>query len=313
MIEEQTVFILGAGASKPYGLPIAKELRTQICFNFADRIRMLIESRSPSKVEEMYQEALEFTEAFYGSSDSIDLWLMKNTRFHPLGKHAIITYILQGEHDGDFREKAPNPDQDWYSYIWKRMTDVITKQEDYKRFSENKVDFITFNYDRSLEQFLFESLGYGFYDISEGQLIEELEKRRIIHVYGQIAPLDWKVKFESLSYGAKPDNLWLSKYNNNIKIIREAENTKEVEDAISLIEKARRIFFLGFGYAKENLDLLKLPQVLKKGVKVYGTAYGLTPNEILKIKNNFRPILDTDLKYIHIEDMDSLMLLRQFL
>lgn len=314
MIEEETVFILGAGASWPYGLPLARELRTQICFKFADRIRMLVRSIGTSQADDIYNETLEFTTAFYKSSDaSVDLWLMKNQKFNQLGKHAIITYILQGEHDGDFREKAPHPEQDWYSYIWKRMTDVLTKQEDYNRFSENKVDFITFNYDRSLEQFLFESLGCGFYDISEGQLIEELEKRRIIHVYGQIAPLDWKVKFESLSYGAKHDNLWLSKYNDNIKIIREAENTKEVEDAISLIEKASRIFFLGFGYAKENLDLLKLPQILKRGVKVYGTAYGLTPNEILKIKNIFRPILDTQLKYIHIEEMDSLMLLRQFL
>lgn len=95
MIEEQTVFILGAGASWPYGLPIAKELRTQICFKFADRIRMLVSSRDPSKAEDMYQEALEFTNAFYKSSDSsIDLWLMKNKRFNHLGKHAIITYIM---------------------------------------------------------------------------------------------------------------------------------------------------------------------------------------------------------------------------
>lgn len=316
MIEEQTVFILGAGASWPYGLPIAKELRTQICFKFADRIKMLVSSRDQSKAEDMYQEALEFTNAFYKSSDSsIDLWLMKNEKFSPFGKHAIISMILQGEHDGDFREKAPHPNQDWYKYLWKRMTDTLINKDDYERFSENKVDFITFNYDRSLEQFFFESLVYGFLNNYEDVsiAIEELNKRRIIHVYGKIAPLDWQFRPESLSYGANSDNLWLSKYNNNIKIIREAENTKEVEDAISLIEKARRIFFLGFGYAKENLDLLKLPQILKRGVNVYGTAYGLTTNEILKIKNIFRPILDTDLKYIHIEEMDSLMLLRQFL
>ena len=134
MIEEQTVFILGAGASWPYGLPTSTELRKQIFLKFADRIKMLVRSRDQSKAEEMYQEALEFTNAFYKSSDaSVDLWLMKNKRLDPLGKHAIITYILQGEHDGDFREKAPHPEQDWYSYIWKRMTDVLTNQEDYNR------------------------------------------------------------------------------------------------------------------------------------------------------------------------------------
>ncbi len=99
----------------------------------------------------------------------------------------------------------------------------------------------------------------------------------------------------------------------NIKTIYEVEDNPELEEAYTLIREAEHIFFLGFGYAKENLDLLKFPQILKGGVKVYGTAYGLTPNEILKIKNIFRPILDTDLKYIHIEEMDSLMLLRQFL
>ena len=35
MIKEETVFILGAGASCPYGYPDGKELREQICSNFA--------------------------------------------------------------------------------------------------------------------------------------------------------------------------------------------------------------------------------------------------------------------------------------
>lgn len=315
MIEEQTVFILGAGASWPYGLPTSTELRKQICLKFADRIKMLVRSRDQSKAEEMYQKAKEFAEAFYGSSDSIDLWLTNNQRFIPMGKHAIVTMILQGEHDGDFRERAPHPDNDWYTFLWQNMKEDYTQRYSYNSFSKNKIDFITFNYDRSLEQYLIECMKNRFYthDISDDDIKKQIQSRRIIHVYGQIAPLDWQNCLDPLKYGTDPDNLWLEKYTKNIRIIEESKETQEVKDAIMLIQRAKRVFFLGFGFAQENLDLLQLPKALQIYTKIYGTAFGLRENEISSKRKIFSDALGTKIQNVNIHSMDNLVLLRQFL
>jgi hypothetical protein len=322
MIKKSTVFILGAGASYPYGLPLAKELRTQICFKFANHIEKLLESRETKswKREEICQEVQEFTSAFFRSSDrSIDVWLVKNPDFMAMGKQAIVSMILYGEHNGDLREKAPYHDQDWYSYLWQRMTDEFTCRDDYNRFSENKVDFITFNYDRSLDHFLFESLKNAFYGISSRDVVEQLTKRKLIHVYGQIASLEWQEPQQYLLYGRNPSEVWPGRFVDNLKIIYEAKDTEEVKEARKLIKEANRIFFLGFGYAKENLEILDLPELLHDEQEIYGTALGMTSNEVENVQNillegirSKRGAVATR-RDIKIISMDCLNLLREYL
>jgi len=326
MIKEPTVFILGAGASYPYGLPIASELRKQICFKFAHHYEKLLESREKElwRREEMCQRAKEFTNAFFKSSDqSIDVWLVKNPSFMQIGKQAIVSMILYGEHNGGFREKAPNPDQDWYSYLWKRLTDEFSCPKDYNKFSQNEVDFITFNYDRSLDQFLLESLTNAFYDSfrdnAKPDILEQFNKRKPIHVYGQIAPLDWQ-GLESLPYGKDPDSIWTGKFASNLKVIYEAQDTAEVQNAHELIKKAKRIFFLGFGYAQENLNLLSITELLSDQQEIYGTALGFTNSEIEKVQKKFLEgirskggITASTRRDIRIKDLDCLKLLRTYL
>lgn len=319
MIEEDTVFILGAGASTPYCLPTSSELNQEIISNFANRINMLVKSREPSKAQRMYQEALDFTNALYGSRDSIDLWLMNNTKFLEMGKHAIITYILQGENKVNLKEKIHKPEQDWYRHLWTNMKDDDSTKQNHDTFSRNKIDFITFNYDRSLEQYLIDCIAYRFHthNISDDDIIKQLKSRRIIHIYGKIANLNWESGQNFLPYGQNPGNIWLAKYNRNIKVIDEAENSKEVNDAILLIEKAKRIFFLGFGYRKENLKLLQLPNILNRNQKIFGTALGYRDNEIKKIFNLLIPPVAKnqifDYRNIKIEDCDCLELLKRHL
>lgn len=311
MITENTVFILGAGASYPYGLPLAKELRRQICFDFVPYYENLIgnlKSVNTQQGEELIQRAREFVDAFFKSSDpSIDVWLVKNPSFMEIGKEAIISMILRGEYKGGLREKAPHHDQDWYSHLWRRMTDEFTIQDDYKRFSGNNVDFITFNYDRSLDKFLFESLTNAFHGISSDDAVKQLNQRKLIHLYGQIAPLKWQGSLDRASYGEHPDEFWPKKYVDNLKIIYEAENTPEVEQARELVKKAQRIFFLGFGYAKENLEILQLPNIIGSQ-RIYGTAFGLSSTEISRITHRLE-IGATPI----IEPWDCLRLLKEHL
>ena len=89
----------------------------------------------------------------------------------------------------------------------------------------------------------------------------------------------------------------------------------EIDDGIiNKIKEAKRIYFLGFGYAEENLKLLKIPEVLSKGQKIFGTALGFYEEEIIRTKfklngkwvNNFHSDMI-------LENCDCLSLLRKYL
>jgi hypothetical protein len=167
MIKEPTVFILGAGASCPYGYPSGRELRQQIIGLFPNDFKVFIEpleERIGSRDFGMMQQEVEpFVLKFNKSSTkSIDLFLARNPEFMLLGKYAIIFRIFAAEKDSKFRDDVARKDQDWYLYLLERMTDDLITKNDYTRLSENKISFITFNYDRSLEHFLYESLINSF-------------------------------------------------------------------------------------------------------------------------------------------------------
>ena len=55
-------------------------------------------------------------------------------------------------------------------------------------FSEHALSIITFNYDRSLEEYLYRVLG-ALYNRDAEELVQGLS---IIHVHGDLGPLDWE-------------------------------------------------------------------------------------------------------------------------
>ena len=197
MISKKTVFVLSAGASWPYGFPTTQELRRKICQEFPVHLEKLISGEGESSVlrRAQVQEAKELSAAFSTSStQSIDLFLARNHKFSEIGKMAIVLCILQAEDTSCFREDMKHEKQDWYSYLFARMTEQLIEPESFKLFGKNKVAFITFNYDRSLEHFLYESLSNSFGSAPKEKIIDELNKIPIFHVYGKVAKLLWQGK-----------------------------------------------------------------------------------------------------------------------
>ena len=86
------------------------------------------------------------------------------------------------------------------------------------------------------------------------------------------------------------------------------ENKPELKRAQKLIFQADRILFLGFGYDNQNLEILKIPEILENK-EVYGTAYNKTNSEIIHIKNK----LGFSRKRSEIHNYDCLTLLREHL
>ncbi len=235
--------------------------------------------------------------------------MARNPEFADIGKKAITLRILASESVSKFRERMKNKNLDWYSYLFDRLTDDIVNKNDYIHFSENNnVSFITFNYDRSLEHFLYESLINSFNNIQPEKIKEQLIKLRIIHLFGQVAGLEWEDLSSKVEYQRDVNHIDILGLINNISIIYEGEENLELEEAHKLIKEAQRVFFLGFGYAKENLKLLTIPGILNPTQYVCGTALGVTSRE-------FRDIVSISPYQVHIGDpnWDCLMLLRQYL
>jgi len=294
MIKENTVFILGAGASNPYGFPTGEELRTEIIDNYVNdartyiknnpRIREAIKALLPQELN----KAREFVEAFEKSTESIDLFLATTPKFEEDGKRAIIFRILKAEHDSNFREKMKNKELDWYSHLFRKiMMKGIYKEEDYKKFNRNEISFITFNYDRSLEQILYENLTNSFKDVPNDELLKKFERIDIIHVFGKVADLDWQNKESGIEYRRDINFVNIQNLIKNIRTMYEEHENPELEDAKELIKNAKRIFFMGFGYAEENMEILEIPQNINVYTKVYGTMLNFIEEEIERKRNYF--------------------------
>ena len=316
MITDKTVFILGAGASKPYGFPTAAELRRNIIYKFSDMFKRSLADHNAidlSKID-LRKDFEKLISTFrYSSTKSIDLFLSRNKQFYEIGKR-IITYLIANfEINSKFREDIEYPQFDWYMYLYDLLTDKISKTENLEAlFKQNKVSFITFNYDRSLEHFLYQSLFNSF--ITERDKIKSLMKIiKITHVYGKIAYLPWEDEYPLLEYGSPDFFGQLEDFEKNIHIIFE-ERKDNIDQAKQLISDAQKIFFLGFGYADENLQALDFNRLIHQGSKIYGTGLGLTESERRKIESKLRgKKLEIVSERFTIDDCDSVMLLRKYL
>lgn len=315
MIKEKTLFVLGAGASRPYVYPTGKELRHQIISRFVGRYSASVLRGEKSHIvkETSSRKVKHFCETFLKSSNkSIDLFLSRNPSFAGYGILAILIMILDAELRSKFREDMDDVNQDWYSYLFDRMTADFIQEGQY-HIAENNISFITFNYDRSLEHFIHESLGNSFTSVNTTEIINEVKKIRIVHIYGKVADLKWQNHGEGIPYRTKPNQIWIPDLSKNIKVIYDETSDPTIDEARQLLMNADRIFFLGFGYAEENMKLLNFPGVVKPGQKVYGTAKGLSGKEISDVKDSYFVRDDTEPSDIIIDEVDCITLLRKYL
>ena len=175
MITEPTLFILGAGASKPYGYPTGRELRKQIIKESPKYFGNTLDKtpRIPDHNKHIRNVELgKFVHAFEKSSvESIDKWLSFNPKFSDYGKIAITLCIKHSETTSHFREVMPSEyySQDWYTLLFSRMASGLKGPKDLDKFKNNRVAFVTFNYDRSFEYFLHESFVHAFWQELTGQ------------------------------------------------------------------------------------------------------------------------------------------------
>ena len=300
--ELSTVFILGAGASRHYGYPTGVALvdlvvrkATTLSTYYDDSAkngnlsipRFLRGRNSP---HEAWQSALlECGRLRRGLIEAnplvIDYFLGLNPELQELGKLLIGWVILECTYKagGDRRREAPH-EGDWCRFLTHKLT---TKCQNVSDLLRNRVSFVTFNYDLSLEQRLLDGLKHVQYFKDED--IRKFLEGRITHVYGKLGAFrhdqtQWSVQDRipggdlmtyQMHFTALLDAIYLA--SSELRVIdphsKEA-GSNEILIARRKIFDAERVFILGYGFDENNNERLALVETLRnKNKKILFTNY----------------------------------------
>jgi len=287
MISKKTVFILGAGAHIPYGFPSGRNLIddvvNQLIYAQRDDAFTLntLPQRGGVNIDVVQQKNINaFIQSLSQAGQaSIDSFLNANqhrTGFDILGKVGIAQTLLRVE-EKFIVERSNDKDgnNDWFEYLFAKMCDGVSKVNNFLR--DNNVSFISFNYDRLLEHKFFNALKYSFSTESDKDTLEMVRAIPIHHVYGSLGEYD-PSNFGQINY-------WDRAFK-SIQTIHEvvAEHSEAVRSAKQELEQADKICLLGFGYHKENIELLELPRIIEQiNNNVVACRFSVTNEEMRRV------------------------------
>jgi len=275
------LFIIGAGASVPYGFPCGEKLLEEI---------KSLESSAIELRREIYRKVL-----IYNSHHIVDGKIFKKIlsdlnnslmtsiddfirnknsesyEYNIIIKRIIAAFILRYENN---MKRGSN----WIEYL---LTSIDRRDNAFKKFFKSR--FIIFNYDRVFEHKIFKYL-ISEKNRSKDMAMEIINKMNIFHLHGYLGHFD-KLGFgEEQMENSIPENfetVWDSK-NAYIKQI--------INKAKEYITFSERVFFLGFGYLEENMIKLGLTantKILAKK-KISGTAYKMSDYKIRDIESRLK-------------------------
>jgi hypothetical protein len=148
------------------------------------------------------------------------------------------------------------------------------------------VSFITFNYDRCVEQYIFHVLNNTF-AMSTEQAKETLNGIKIFHVYGSLGPLQWSDP-NGVPFGA-PD-FYVAQGAKRIKTFTEELASPHLSGIRSLVRSAAKIVFLGCAFHEQNLKIL-FDDIFNKDQKIWGTVVGMRPLQVNAVMQKFSSAL----------------------
>ena len=139
MITKQTVLVLEAGASQPYGFPLGPTLKDKILESVTlNELRARYAKVGYSdEVISHFRDIL--TESPY---DTIDAILTQRPSLTDIGRFAIALVLARHE----IHEKVMSK-KDWYRHLYHRL------RLDDSSVNSPPLSIVTFNYDRSLEHY----------------------------------------------------------------------------------------------------------------------------------------------------------------
>ena len=326
-----TVLILGAGASAPYGFPtgaaLLKSLSDLRFINLEADSSPLFMSDTTGLTARKHREHLKkcFERAsfnldhvaemanklMFSGRSSIDAFVASRPEYADVARFAVALFLLERENLVTLM--SPATTNSWYRLLWNNLIGAATTVGELS-FSNIKIG--TFNYDRSLEAFLLTAIQSTF-DLKPDECNELLGRIEIVHLYGSlggVSPYTTNgLEYPHIEHLAK---MYLSERalscSQSILLMPE-HRTTNASDPFSKVRswliRCDRLCYLGYGFDQLNdqrlgfvsaLDNLHRVDQKRENLKVFASAYGGTTEWIQKSRK--RAVGEQcDFKYV-IED-----------
>jgi len=307
MLKQKTVFVIGAGASREYGLPVGADLANEISEKVDVRfergghqvsgdVDLYSQVKMGGKGKE-YQQAGWVIRDGIILANSIDDFLhvhREDTFITSFGKAAIVKCILEAEARSSLkliREINPNGafeallsfrscENTWLVKLMRLLFRTTSKSDPAKVF--DRCSFIIFNYDRCVEHFFAYALMRA-YNIKFEEAAKIVSKANIVHPYGAVGEMHTE---NSVPFG-----------HNRVDWFRLGESIKTYTEAVDdarikkLVSDAATVVFLGFAYHDQNMALLADHEKFR-GKTFIGTAYEMSENDIRVTKQQLTGWID---------------------
>lgn len=304
---EKTTFVIGAGASNEFGLPVGSQLAALIKSatrtvhrrgydpRFADdeTIGLVLEAFSAAERDKAVEALTKIHQSIH-TAVSIDALVDRfdDPYISRAAKLLIAVLILRTERTStlskatwdQFTEnpylvlktahaEARNPDHTWIGQFFRILSDNVRAPDQIGK----EISIICFNYDRCIEYYLTKTISEA-YQISRERALEIVERINIIHPYGSLGRLAMSgqdTQADRLAFG--PDSEFPVDYGDVAQSIRtyteqttDLEQVEKIHDAIC----CKVLVFLGFGFNNQNMNLLRVDGTGMAPSAVYVSAHG---------------------------------------
>lgn len=298
LVQEKIAIVVGAGASKEFGLPTGKELceriinllevresgldSTFVDSEFGRAVRIGLRGGNfVGRTQDIYRAAKLIRENL-SIAPSIDNFLhthRSNSDLVFLGKLAIVFCLLRAEASSSLAVDPSNiynrlelgrVGQSWLGQLFTQLAVAGDFSDFLNRLSS--VFFLSFNYDRCIQQF-FAFAARQYFDLDDESVGKLVAKLNIHYIYGSIG--DFQIlSGNRTTFGFRPE---AENCLNLVGKIQTFTEGRESDDSMKLseyLDGAREIYFLGFGFNKLNLKRL-FPSGSISGRSVFATTKGL--------------------------------------
>lgn len=307
MFKKKTVFVIGAGGSADFGLPLGEGLKgliaetlylddsdpnrplTENSEEIIEALRSMNASRVKPlpKIQPYLLAGVQISEAM-PLSPSIDNFLQvhsQNEAITTVGKLGIAHSILRAERnsklwfdnsDNNNKLEVSKLNDTWMLEFVKILLEGV-RLGDISSFVN--VEIITFNYDRCIEESLSNAIANQWLvPIEEARLISSNIK--ITHVYGTVGLLPWQnVEGHKIEFGAELNEAVLNQAASMLQTFSETKETDEIENEILMsVRETERIVFIGFSFMPINMKYFSLPES-QTVREILATCLGLSSSD----------------------------------
>ncbi|UPA25357.1 SIR2 family protein [Shinella oryzae] len=292
--QDDTVFVVGAGASAEFGLPVGWKLLEKIRNNSRFQFQGTRASDGNEKIIrtvygrynlDSYQhkkafEALDDIHRGVETAGSIDEYINRysdNSLIAEMGKLQIAYAILLAESQSAMMLPGVEPmnwhplEGTWIAPFTRALFDGV-RAKDVEEIGSN-ITIICFNYDRCIEHYLEHAIQRAYRDVDHVMAREIVNRMNIIHPYGSLGPLD------DLPFGSPVETTNLYDVVENLITWSETIDDHLLIDSIrEAVGEAKTLIFLGFAFANQNMKLLdaQVTEAKPYYTRVYATGKGLT-------------------------------------